>query len=480
MRPHSRCRICLPVWCMVVMTKEKVVRISTAQLIMPCLLVGLLKGASMSSCNGRTFTALHCRNLLLLAIVACVGLPWDVMANDLTKQVGAVSVARVERFLDLVAKCDTNALFDVDWEVQRELSNIRATSPQFLLERKLQAYSSQKKPLLLGGQQNKYEPLLMLLAHEARKSIVEIGSKDAEQVVAYVKFTFESPEKSPIVGNVFETMWSGEQQRARFLREIVLALQFTPHGLFQAVFPVPETTAYWDDLPFKIISAQVDGSSDDLTLRITTTGDRPVGKATVNIGDYVLEGEDISPDPKRFIVGFGYFRATGDDTVLARLKPSDLSVGATSNILVVMTLNSASGQKDYAYFTVPEFAGKSVYVRYPWNKPLERRGSFGVINDLSKDKIAEIEARVAAAKKIEDERKALLIGTWRDENSEATFRADGTMTVKYDNGRKRDFKWSLKGTMFTMGDYQGKVLEFSDSAYLIDFGSEKSHSTKVK
>ena len=43
----------------------------------------------------------------------------------------------------------------------------------------------------------------------------------------------------------------------------------------------------------------------------------------------------------------------------------------------------------------------------------------------------------------------LLVGTWRDKNSTATYLADGTRYTKYDNGDESFGTWSIQGDILT-------------------------------
>lgn len=393
------------------------------------------------------------RSLLLSAILTYGVISSCVLAADLTKPVGAVSVGSVEQFLSLVGRCDTNALFDLDWTVQQELAAIRANSPAFQLEKKIQAYTSQKKPSILSGDRNDYARLLMILPLVPKKTIVEISGKEG-QVLAYVNFSFESPQKSPLAGEPFESMWSVRPEPVKFLREIVLAIHFSPQGLFQAVSPVPDTTTYWEGLPFRIIAAQVSGSSD-FGLKIKTTGDRPVGKATIKIGDHIVEKDDISPNPQNFIIGYGYCRASSDEPykVQARLNLDDEQIGSTSNVLVIISLNSAGGQKDEVCFTMPMLGGDQLYLRRPWNESAPWKSKVGVINDdVSTQVNASIARRAAENKAYEAENQKLA----------AIIKESGPFSfwIK-DGGNRYEFSCKLtfdSGVSLENGRISGKII----------------------
>ena len=45
--------------------------------------------------------------------------------------------------------------------------------------------------------------------------------------------------------------------------------------------------------------------------------------------------------------------------------------------------------------------------------------------------------------------KGMIVGTWRDNNSVATYNADGTRNTKYDNGDESFGTWHIEGDILT-------------------------------
>jgi hypothetical protein len=66
--------------------------------------------------------------------------------------------------------------------------------------------------------------------------------------------------------------------------------------------------------PFSILAIEISGS-EDFMLKLRTVGDRPVGKATISIGDYAFEKDDVTPNPKSYIVWAGYCLADSDNPI---------------------------------------------------------------------------------------------------------------------------------------------------------------------
>ena len=73
----------------------------------------------------------------------------------------------------------------------------------------------------------------------------------------------------------------------------------------------------------------------------------------------------------------------------------------------------------------------------------------------------------------------LLVGTWRDENSVQTYRADGTEECRWDNGETTKSHWSTDGRVITFRifEYGGKrVKEYTAKTDLLSI----TPTTKVE
>ena len=90
----------------------------------------------------------------------------------------------------------------------------------------------------------------------------------------------------------------------------------------------------------------------------------------------------------------------------------------------------------------------------------------------------------------------LIIGTWRDENSLSTYRADGTMIIEFKIGGTEGGKWSIGGGLLTCviaerdgkaldnpDTYHYKILDINDSTFdakEIEDGGAEWRATRVK
>ena len=63
---------------------------------------------------------------------------------------------------------------------------------------------------------------------------------------------------------------------------------------------------------------------------------------------------------------------------------------------------------------------------------------------------------------------SILIGTWRDNNSACTFNSDGTMHVKFDNGKESMRTWRVDGDILTKTQVKEKVNgQWKDKSYTL-------------
>jgi hypothetical protein len=107
-----------------------------------------------------------------------------------------------------------------------------------------------------------------------------------------------------------------------------------------------------------------------------------------------------------------------------------------------------------------------------------------------------LERQVEEGKKRLAEASKLLIGTWRDENSQCTFNEDGTETAIFDSGHTSKSKWSVDGDILTQtvierdGQpvqekqiYRSKILEITKGTFETKEIGDKQrewHATKIK
>jgi hypothetical protein len=61
------------------------------------------------------------------------------------------------------------------------------------------------------------------------------------------------------------------------------------------------------------------------------------------------------------------------------------------------------------------------------------------------EKAQKLQPAPEEKQKLLSDASKLIIGTWRDENSVCTFKADGTMIGSYDNGKPEKTTWSIEG-----------------------------------
>lgn len=252
--------------------------------------------------------------------------------------------------------------------------------------------------------------------------------------------------------------WIGERRRPE--HDAIAAI------LLKSTTTLPAPLLERIEAPFTIMAIEISGSRD-FGLKLRTVGDRPVGKATISIGDYTFEKDDVTPNPKHYIIGYGYCLADSDNpyNVQARLKLDDADIGSSSNIPVVISLNSAGGKKDEVYFTIPALGGERVYLRSPWNSLESTESSVGQLLD-------EIPTDVANRKA---EREALwlqysktVLGVWKDQDGDLyEYKADGTKTERLQNGRESSEQWAIRAGYLECTSWRGKILTLNDSQYAI-------------
>jgi hypothetical protein len=78
----------------------------------------------------------------------------------------------------------------------------------------------------------------------------------------------------------------------------------------------------------------------------------------------------------------------------------------------------------------------------------------------------------AIAESNQANRRSMLVGTWRDENSVYTFTAGGRWSAEWDNGNSARGSWSLQGTTLTWYFDSGTVIR-----YRLDSISPDAHRT---
>ena len=250
--------------------------------------------------------------------------------------------------------------------------------------------------------------------------------------------------------------WVGERRTRE--HDVITAMLLKSTG----DLPAPQLARI--EAPFTILAVQL-SASRDCGLMLRTVGDRPVGKATIAIGDYVFEKDDVTPNPEHYIIGYGYCLADSDNpyNVQARFELLEEAVGSASNIPVVITLNSAGGHKDEVYFTIPTLGSRNLFLRSPWNS-LEPAGSSvaQLFDDIPKD-VAE---RRAQREALCEQYSANIVGTWVDQDGDRyEYKADGTKIERLRNGRQSSEKWTIKGDTLDCGSWQGKILSLDASQY---------------
>lgn len=114
-----------------------------------------------------------------------------------------------------------------------------------------------------------------------------------------------------------------------------------------------------------------------------------------------------------------------------------------------------------------------------------------------KKHLAEIKRREAELRRNISNAKKIFVGTWRDENSLVTFKADGTYVVKFNNGNENYGKWnvvddyiSLKAEMLKYKDgktkslnvtYKSQIIYIDKNRYTMkDSDSTKWHGKRIK
>lgn len=73
----------------------------------------------------------------------------------------------------------------------------------------------------------------------------------------------------------------------------------------------------------------------------------------------------------------------------------------------------------------------------------------------------------------------LLVGVWRDNESTLVYNADGTQTVKFNNGHTKTGTWSVDGDIFKFDHRKGRIVELNDSTWILDINGEQWRATRV-
>lgn len=119
----------------------------------------------------------------------------------------------------------------------------------------------------------------------------------------------------------------------------------------------------------------------------------------------------------------------------------------------------------------------------------------------AQDEIKLMAQREAESRKLEEKQKMfanapkLIIGTWRSEDSVATFRDDSALEVKWDKGQSGEARWSMEGDLITMEFYfangqqldtaliqKAVIIEITDQKLVTKSMSDGSimHSIRIK
>jgi hypothetical protein len=252
--------------------------------------------------------------------------------------------------------------------------------------------------------------------------------------------------------------WVGARRTPEYDVITTMLLQSTPD------LPAPMLARI--KAPFTILAVETSGSRD-FGLRLRTVGDRPVGKATISIGNYTFEKDDVTPNPDTWIIGYGYCLANSGNpyNLQARLELDDGAVGYTSNIPVVIALNSANGSKDEVYFTIPSLGGQNRYLRSPWTRCEPPGSRVGELVDTIPSEITE---RRLQREQLRAQYAVNIIGTWEDQDGDRyEYRTDGTNIERLRNGRQSSKKWTIKGDTLDFGSWQGKILSLDTSQYSV-------------
>lgn len=208
--------------------------------------------------------------------------------------------------------------------------------------------------------------------------------------------------------------------------------------------------------PFTILAVEANGSTAYggmyITLIIRTVGDRPVGDATVSVGDYT-----------------GYIKSKNSDNPHALQVHLDLNandVGTDKNIPVTISLNSIGGKKDEVFFVATEFRGKEMkYLRPPWTRCEPSGSQVGILLDEIPKDVATSRAQ---REQLQSQYSKTIIGFWKDQDGDMyEYKADGIKIEKLKSGRESSESWSIKGDIIDCGSWQAKIIVLNNSHYEI-------------
>lgn len=230
---------------------------------------------------------------------------------------------------------------------QQKVAEIRRDVPTFLQEKRIQELSASTNSTCFEKVDSRWADLRPLLIFKPITQILEIRPEGA-----YVKMTFNSPDRSPLAHPSFDGMaWGGEGDN-RILKEGVFCLNIDANGRLMNVSRTEEVDVFWANGPFRIAAVyhSFSGYGLVLTMRIATVGSEPKANARIKIGSFVVDGKDIEKADQNLNISVSI--------------PGSLI--HQTDIPVIISATSESGETDNIAFTIPKIDGSQIYVRQPW------------------------------------------------------------------------------------------------------------------
>ena len=270
----------------------------------------------------------------------------------------------VDHLLKAVVAMNFDSLYQLDYQCQVDRSQIAASNPKFAQETKLREhYAIRKKEFYdrVSGidesysafqSLNTYFQLAKYLKLAPTTNFIEVDRSNPEAIFTYVKLSFESPEKSPLDGDLFHGPIFP-------LKEIVQKFQFDSSGLFMGGECFTDATVMWKDLPIKIVWAWALGPSYDFSIHCKTINNQPVKKASIKIGTYSIKQSDIE-------LNYNYEYA-----VFARVGNvlNEMQIASSRNIPATITVTGSDGTSDTISIIIPDLnTVNKNYLRSPWHE----------------------------------------------------------------------------------------------------------------
>lgn len=386
----------------------------------------------------------------------------DAKAADLRDPSQADTL--VKRLLKALHYNDLGAIYEMDFNAQEERSAIRADSPHFLADKRLDEHLSKWRRSFTG-----YGEIWRFAKLDPETKVIEIKPHTARQgpgaYDVYVSMKFASVERAPFI-TPLNTDFKGH-----ILKEAVVQIVFSDSGLVAHSSRVVEADVLFADVPFKIVGMSVRPRN---FLEIYVVGGKPPYESKTYISGYPIES--LTP---RYItqnsntIRISNYYESFQQTPLRENTP---------NLSGTLTVSDTANHRDVVAFRFEDFVDTIIYsfARDSWfdNSSWQAAGLFYKPDRVSvlRPATAEEVQRSAGKGKIPSDVKSALLGTWRYERCcLVTYRPNGTKLDKYDNGLTTNCTWRLDGNALTISELDGsglakttfkvEILELTDDTF---------------